>query len=62
MIELTHEQTQTILLAAQGLHTRPQGPATKADVLDSFRRGWAAAITGDTIPASKLREFIEHDE
>lgn len=31
---------------------------TKEQLLTGFREGWAAAMTGDTIPASKLREFI----
>ncbi len=35
---------------------------TKEELLAGFRKGWAAAMTGDTIPASKLREFIESDE
>jgi hypothetical protein len=35
---------------------------TKEELLNSFREGWAAAMKGDTIPASKLREFIEGDE
>ncbi len=35
---------------------------TKEDLLNSFREGWAAAMNGDTIPASQLRDFIESDE
>ena len=35
---------------------------TKEELLAGFREGWAAAMTGDTISASKLREFIERDE
>jgi hypothetical protein len=35
---------------------------TKEELLTKFRDGWAAAMTGDTIPASKLRELIERDE
>ena len=35
---------------------------TKEELLNSFREGWAAAMNGDTIPASKLREFVEGDE
>lgn len=35
---------------------------TKEEVLNGFREGWAAAMSGDTIPASKLREFIDSDE
>ena len=35
---------------------------TKEELLTGFREGWAAAMRGDTIPASKLREFIENDE
>lgn len=35
---------------------------TKEELLNEFREGWAAAMTGDTIPASKLRDFIDSDE
>lgn len=35
---------------------------TKEELLVGFREGWAAAMTADTIPAAKLREFIERDE
>jgi len=35
---------------------------TKEEVLNGFREGWAAAMTGDTLPASKLRDFIDSDE
>lgn len=34
----------------------------KEELLTGFREGWAAAMSGDTIPASKLREFIDSDE
>ncbi|MBI1280897.1 MAG: hypothetical protein GC179_22425 [Anaerolineaceae bacterium] len=35
---------------------------TKEELLNGFREGWAAAMSGDTIPASKLWEFIDLDE
>jgi uncharacterized protein YcaQ len=37
-IEFSKEAARTLLLAAQGLGSSPQRPATKADVLDAIRR------------------------
>ncbi len=72
VIQVTDEQRQRIEERARqhGFETLTdyllslveEDEPTKEELLDGFREGWAAAMSGDTIPASKLREFIERDE
>ena len=72
VIQVTDEQRQRIEEQArlQGFDTPgayllslvEEDEPTKEDLLEGFREGWAAAMKGDTIPASQLREFIERDE
>jgi uncharacterized protein YcaQ len=38
MMHLSHTAAQALMLAAQGLHRRPQRAATKADILEAIRR------------------------
>jgi uncharacterized protein YcaQ len=38
MMHLSHRAAQALMLAAQGLHRRPDRPAAKADVLETIRR------------------------
>jgi hypothetical protein len=68
VIHLTDEQRQRIEERArqQGFSTPTayllslveEDEPTKEEVLEGFRQGWAAAMKGDTIPASKLQESI----
>jgi uncharacterized protein YcaQ len=46
-MHFSHAAAQALMLAAQGLHRRPDRPATKADVLETIRRMGALQI--DTI-------------
>ncbi|HYH85005.1 MAG TPA: crosslink repair DNA glycosylase YcaQ family protein, partial [Pyrinomonadaceae bacterium] len=46
-MQLSHEQAQAVMLAAQGLLRRPKRAATKRAVLDAIRRMGALQI--DTI-------------
>ncbi len=72
VIQLTDEQRQRIEERAHqhGFETLTdyllalveEDEPTKQELLNGFRQGWAAAMSGDTIPASKLRDFIESDE
>ncbi len=72
VIQLTDEQRQRIEERARqhGFETLTdyllalveKDEPTKQEWLNGFRQGWAAAMSGDTIPVSKLRDFIERDE
>ncbi len=72
VIHVTNEQRQLIEQRAHqhGFNTPgeyllslvEEDELTKEELLTGFREGWVAAMSGDTIPASKLREFIERDE
>ncbi|HEU5101420.1 MAG TPA: crosslink repair DNA glycosylase YcaQ family protein [Roseiflexaceae bacterium] len=37
-MHLTHAAAQALMVAAQGLHRRPEGPASKLDLLETIRR------------------------
>ena len=72
VIHVTNEQRQRIEERARQhgfaslsdylLSLVEEDEPTKEEVLAGFREGWAAAMNGDTIPASKLREFLDSDE
>jgi hypothetical protein len=72
MIDVTPEERQRIenLARQHGFDTPgeyllslvEEDKPTKEELINGFREGWAAAMKGDTIPASKLREFVESDE
>lgn len=71
VLHITNEQRQLIEDRAreQGFNTPTEyllalveAEPTKEELMNGFREGWAAAMTDDTIPASKLREFLDSDE
>jgi len=72
VLHLTNEQRQRIEARAKqhGFKTASDyllslvedDESTKEEIRAGFREGWKAAMTGDTIPASKLREFLDSDE
>jgi hypothetical protein len=72
VIRVTNEQRQRIeerahqhgfeTLSDYLLSLVEEDAPTKEELLTRFRNGWAAAMNEDTIPASKLREFLDSEE
>jgi hypothetical protein len=70
-IDVTDEQRARIeTLARQHGYDTPgayllslvEEEPTKEELFEEFREGWRDAMTGNTIPASKLRDFLNSDD